>query len=163
MTVRPMEIRDVFGENLPGFDLQRTRDALAAYVAARWPVGRRKFVMKEWGLSEDEARSVTTGRASWSTFDKIIFHPRGGWRVLFPIFGALLNQSADAFLHDESRRHAEHAQRLGALVGDFRPRAPTRLPNSPSLAGEQDRRLRPVSHRARKGEAARPVGGGSRS
>lgn len=162
MTVRPMEIRDYFGENLPGFDLQRTRDALAVYVAARWPTGRRKFVMQEWGLTDDEARSVTTGRASWATFDKIIFHPRGGWRVLFPIFGALLNQSADAFLHDESRRHAEHAQRLGALVSDFRPRAPTRPAVSPDLVGGQDRRLRPAARRTGKGEAGVPVGRGGR-
>lgn len=142
MTVSAMKIRDVFGENLPGLDLQRTRDALAAYVALRWPVGRRKAVMKEWGLNEDEARSVTGGRASWATFDKIVFHPRGGWAVLFPIFGALLNQTASAFLRDESRRHAEHAQRLGALVGDFRPRAPAGRPPAPDLPGEPGRRLR---------------------
>jgi len=143
-----MEIRDVFGENLPGLDLQRTRDALAAYVGVRWPVGRRKAVMKEWGLNEDEARSVATGRASWATFDKIIFHPRGGWSVLFPIFGALLNQSASAFLRNESRRHAEHASRLGALVGDFRPRAAPGRSVPSGVAGEPDRRLRNGDRRA---------------
>lgn len=115
-----MEVRDVFGENLPGLDLQRTRDALAAYVALRWPVGRRKAVMKEWGLNEDEARSVTGGRASWATFDKILLHPRGQWAVALPIMGAVIGHGVEDFLLEQRKRHADLARRHGALVRDLR-------------------------------------------
>lgn len=121
MTVTHMDVRDSFGENLPGFELQRSRDALAKYAELRWPYGRRKGVMKEWDLSDDEARSVCTGRASWATFDKIVFHKRGGWGVLFPIFAALLDQTAEQFIIEKRKAHAEHAERLGALVGDWWP------------------------------------------
>lgn len=119
-----MTIRDCFGENLPGFGLERTRDALAKYVELRWPTSRRKRVGIEWSLSDDEARSVCTGRASWQTFDKIIQHPNGGWPVLFAVFGALLDETADQFISNERRRHVERAQRLRAVARDIRSFAP---------------------------------------
>jgi hypothetical protein len=119
MTVTHMEIRDSFGESLPLFDLERTRDALAKMVELRWPRGRRKSVMAEWGLNDDEARSVCTGRASWQTWDKIVRHPRGGWAVIFPVYGALLNETAEHFIIEKRKAHADHAARLGALVGDW--------------------------------------------
>lgn len=126
-----MEIRDGFGENLPGLELQRSRDALAKYAELRWPYGRRKGVMKEWDLSDDEARSVCTGRVSWQTFDKIVFHKRGGWAVLFPIFAALLDQTAEQFIIEKRKAHADHAARLGALVGDWWPLATDRTGGAP--------------------------------
>lgn len=144
MTVTHMEIRDGFGENLPAFELRRARDALAQYASSRWPYGRRKQVAREWDLNEDEARSVCTGHASWATFDKIVMHKRGGWSVLFPIFAALLDQTAEQFIIEKRKAHAEHAERLGALVGDWWPldavrRArPADLPDSrPGLAADR--------------------------
>ena len=119
-----MEIRDCFGKNLPGFGLERTRDALAQYAALRWPSARRKSVGVEWGLNEDEARSVCSGRASWQTFDKIIQHPNGGWPVLFAVFGALLDETADQFINNERRRHGERAQTLRTVARDLRSFAP---------------------------------------
>lgn len=115
-----MEIRDSFGENLPGFGLDRTRDALSKYAEIRWPHGRRKAVRIEWDLNEDEARSVCTGRASWQTFDKIVRHRNGGWPVLFAVFGALLDETADQFINNERRRHVERAQTLRAVARDIR-------------------------------------------
>lgn len=119
-----MEIRDCFGENLPGFGLERTRDALAKYVELRWPTSRRKRVGIEWSLSDDEARSVCTGRASWQTFDKIARHPNGGWPILFAVFGALLDETADQFINNERRRHVERAQTLRTVARDLRSFAP---------------------------------------
>lgn len=119
MTVSSVEIRDSFGKNLPLLNLDRTRDALAAYVERRWRFGRRKSVAIEWDLTDDEARSVCSGHCSWATFDKLISHKRGGWAVLFPIFGALLDQTAEHFIITQRKAHAEHAERLGALVGNF--------------------------------------------
>lgn len=122
-----MELHAYLGETFPLFSLdKRTRDALAGYVAHRWPQGRRKAVEKQWDLTPDEARSVCMGKASWATFDKILHHKRGGWEVLFPIFGALLDQTAEQFLVQKRKAHAEHAQRLGALVGDWWPMAADR-------------------------------------
>jgi hypothetical protein len=140
MTVTHMEIRDCFGEKLPLLNLDRTRDALAAMVERRWPSGRRKAVMKEWDLSDDEARSVCSGRCSWATFDKIITHKRGGWRVLFPVFGALLDETAEHFIVRERKAHAEHAKRLGALVGDWWPMAADRDAGPDHLDHEPHRR-----------------------
>lgn len=119
MTDQAMAFRHHFGESFPLLAVdKRSRDALAAYVAHRWPSGRRKAVMREWDLSDDEARSVCSGRCSWATFDKIIFHKRGRWAVLFPVFGALLDETAEHFIVQQRKAHAEHARRLGALVGD---------------------------------------------
>lgn len=119
MTVTHMEIRDYFGEKFPMLTLPGVRDALATYASLRWPTGRRKSVSREWGLNGDEARAVCSGRCSWATFEKIVFHERGGWAVLFPVFGAALNQTAEHFILTQRKAHAEHAERLGALVGDW--------------------------------------------
>lgn len=141
-----MEIRDCFGENLPGFGLDRTRDALAKYVEIRWPTGRRKMVAREWGLNDDEARSVCTGRASWQTFDKIIQHPQGGWPVLFAIFGALLDETADQFINNERRRHVERAQTLRAVARDIRSFAPVSDRRASDAGVRPDRRRRTGGH-----------------
>jgi len=144
-----MDLRHHLGETFPLLSLdKRTRDALASYVAHRWPTGRRKAVMREWELNDDEARSVCAGRASWATFDKILFHKRGGWEVLFPIFGTLLDQTAEQFIVQKRKAHAEHAQRLGALVGDpwLVPRA--RRPDPPDRPDDLDERPRTFRRRA---------------
>lgn len=141
-----MEIRDCFGENLPGLGLDRTRDALAKYVEIRWPTGRRKMVAREWGLTDDEARSVCTGRASWQTFDKIIQHPQGGWPVLFAIFGALLDETADQFINNERRRHVERAQTLRAVARDIRSFAPVHRVGDRGVSDRPDRRRRSGGH-----------------
>lgn len=147
-----MQIRDYFGENFPMFgDLERTRDALAAYVAHRWPTGRRKAVSKEWDLTDEEARSVCSGRASWSTFDKIIFHKRGRWSVLFPVFGALLDETAEHFIIEKRKAHAEHAQRLGALVGDPWLVRHDRRPDPSDSSDTLAERPRSFGRRARQG------------
>lgn len=142
-----MEIRDSFGDFLPNLGLQRTRDALAKMVELKWPYSRRKAVMKEWDLNDEEARSVCSGRASWSTFDKIIAHKRGGWAVLFPIFGALLDQTAEQFIIRERAAHAEHAARLGALVGDWWPLAPDRTGDPSDSPEQRTERARPADRR----------------
>ena len=117
-----MEIRDYVGEKFPLYPYdKRTRDALTAYCARRWPTARRTSIAKEWDLSADEARSVVDGKASWQTWDKIIFHKRGRWAVLFPVFGALLDQTAEQHIIELRRSHEQKAERLAALTGDFWP------------------------------------------
>lgn len=62
MTVTIMEILGSDGASRPTLHLTRgTRDALARYCEARWPVGRRKEVAREWNLTPDQARSGPRG------------------------------------------------------------------------------------------------------
>lgn len=149
MTDGTVAFQHYLGESFPLFTIdKRTRDALAAYCAHRWPAGRRKAVMREWGLTEDEARSVCSGRASWATFDKIVFHKRGRWTVLFPIFGAMLDETAEHFIVSQRKAHAEQAQRLGALVGDWWPLAADPRPDRPDHADALGERRRAVGDRS---------------
>lgn len=122
-----MEILGGGGEFLPTLSLDRqTADALAKYVQLRWPVGRRKAVMAEWGLSSEEARSVIEGLASKRVIDRIWKHPNGGWPVVMPVLGAVIGHGVEEFLQNERRKHVELARRSGALVRDLRARDPVR-------------------------------------
>lgn len=127
MTVKAMEILGRDGENFPLLSLERTRDALATYCAVRWPNGRRKAIEREWDLTSEQARSVVEASASSATLDEIWLHPRGGWAVLFPVFGALLNETAEEFIQKERRRHVERAGRLRSLARDIRAGGALRL------------------------------------
>jgi hypothetical protein len=109
MTVTYMEVYGRFGEKSPLFRLDRTRDGLASYCEARWPVGRRKSVAKEWDLSADEARSVCEGSASQATLDKVWRHTRGGWTVLLPVMGAVIGQPIHEFFRAQNERAAREA------------------------------------------------------
>ena len=133
MMVTAMELHSHFGEFSPLFGLDRTRDALAAYCAFRWPVGRRKSVAREWDLSTDEARSVCEGSASQTTLDRVWAHKNGGWEVLAPVFGALLGQTVEQHLIKQRKSHVEHARRLGSLVRNGRSGDPGGAVRSPEL------------------------------
>jgi hypothetical protein len=109
MTVTVAELHGCFGEKSPLFRLDRTRDGLASYCEARWPVGRRKSVAKEWGLSAEEARSVCEGSASQATLDKVWRHPSGGWSVLLPVMGAVIGQPIHQFFRAQNERAAKEA------------------------------------------------------
>lgn len=108
--VTAVEILGSEGEKYPFLQLDRTRDGLAAYCARRWPVGRRKSVAREWGLSADEARSVCEGSASQATLDKVWRHPQGGWTVLLPVMGAVVGQSIHDFFRAQMLAAAKAQQ-----------------------------------------------------
>lgn len=146
MSVTHMEILGSVGEKLPMFPLDRTRDALASFVQVRWPVGRRKAVAKEWGLSADEARSICEASASQATLDKVWRHERGGWAVAIPVLGAVIGMGLDDFIATQRSRHVEHARRSRALVRDLR-----------ALASDRPDALRELGDRRRI--ERRPYGG----
>lgn len=117
------------GDFLPRLGLDRSMaDALAVYVQQSFPaLGRRKAVASEWDLGSEEARTVIEGRPSKATLDRIFKHPNGGWRVILPVMGAVVGQSADAFilhekerLADERRQHELREARLGQMARDLR-------------------------------------------
>jgi len=119
MTVTSMEILGRDGANSPILPLLRqSRDALARYCEARWPVGRRKAVEREWGLSPDEARGVIEATASAATIDKV--WKAGGWAVALPVLSSVIGESVEDFLTTERRKQLEVAQRTGALVRHLR-------------------------------------------
>ncbi len=119
MTVTHMEILGRDGANLPILPLLRqSRDALARYCEARWPVGRRKAVEREWNLSPDEARGVIEATASAATIDKV--WKAGGWAVALPVLSSVIGESVEDFLTTERRKQLEVAQRTGALVRHLR-------------------------------------------
>lgn len=100
------------GDFLPRLGLDRSiADALAVYVQQSFPaLGRRKAVAKEWGLGTEEARTVIEGRPSKATLDRIFKHPNGGWRVILPVMGAVVGQTADAFIIAEKQRLSHERQ-----------------------------------------------------
>ena len=121
MKVASMEFFGFFGGDCPKLGLARqTRDALALYVALRWPTGRRKSVAAEFGLSDDEARSVCEGAPSATTIDKIWKSPRGGWTVALPVLGAVIGQTVKDFHKQEAAQHAAQARRHASLARDMR-------------------------------------------
>jgi hypothetical protein len=119
MTVTHMENLGRVGASFPILPLLRqSRDALARYCEARWPVGRRKAVEREWNLSPDEARGVIEATASAATIDKV--WKAGGWAVALPVLSSVIGESVEDFLTTERRKQLEVAQRTGALVRHLR-------------------------------------------
>jgi hypothetical protein len=101
------------GEFRPILGLQRsTADALSVYCAQRWPVGRRKAIESEWGLTPDQARSVMEATASKTTIDDIWQHPRGGWDVMIPVMGAVIGRHHHEHLRARLAANARQQQEL---------------------------------------------------
>lgn len=132
------------GDFSPRLGLDRSMaDALAVYVQQTFPaVGRRKAVAAEWGLGSDEARTVIEGRPSKATLDRIFKHPNGGWRVILPVMGAVVGQTADAFIIRERERLANEREqyeareaRLDQMARDLRSVVPLCLGEDRRRAG----------------------------
>ncbi|MFN3858146.1 MAG: hypothetical protein ACK4RV_10370 [Caulobacter sp.] len=150
MEITMQEIVGHDGGNLPILSLSRqTKDALAAYCQRRWPTGRRKAIAREWDLSDDQARSVVEAKPSGTTIDQIWKHPRGGWRVLLPVMGAVIGKPLHEHLRaeiavvsreqEELEAHARLAELAHRRVSFPRPAsggADRRLAGSSGSAGE---------------------------
>jgi len=117
MTVTHMENLGRGGASFP-ISIRQSRDALANYCTGRWPVGRRKAVEREWGLSPDEARGVIEATASAATIDKV--WKAGGWAVALPVLSSVIGCSLESFMQTERRKQLATAQRTGALVRHLR-------------------------------------------
>lgn len=103
-----MEILGCDGGKRPILPLDVEWDTgLALYCAKRWPVGRRKAVIAEWDLTDDEARSVVEGKASKRIISKIWKHPRGGWEVALPVMGAVIGHPVSEFFRERAIKAAK--------------------------------------------------------
>lgn len=112
MTVTTMEIMGSSGGKFPILPLDVEWDTgLALYCERRWPVGRRKAIEREWGLSVDDAKSVVEGKASKRILSKIWKHERGGWFVSIPIMGAVIGKPLYAFFREQNEAAAREAMR----------------------------------------------------
>lgn len=130
------------GDFLPRLGLDRTMaDALAVYVEQTIPVqGRRKAVAVLWDLGLDEARTVIEARPSRTTLDRIFKHPNGGWRVILPVMGAVVGQSADASIINEKRRLADERRSFEEREAHLDQVARDLRTVSPVLAWPSDRK-----------------------
>jgi hypothetical protein len=139
MQVTAMEILGSGGLNRPMMPLDVELDtAFALYCEKRWPVGRRKAVEREWGLSVDEARAVVEAKASKRIISKILKHPRGGWAVVLPVLGAVIGEPIDAFFRDQMKQAAREARQ--AHEHEQLAQAAYRRLESPAAAPSEDRR-----------------------
>lgn len=112
MTGVAMEIWGYDGAKSPKFPLDGDLDvALAAYCKARWPVGTRKAIEREWDLSVDEAKAAAEGRASKRIINKIWTHGRGGWAVALPVLAGVIGQPVQAFFEDQIKQAAIQAEK----------------------------------------------------
>jgi hypothetical protein len=141
MTVTHMENLGRDGASFP-ISFRQSRDALANYCEARWPVGRRKAVEREWGLSPDEARGVIEATASAATIDKV--WKAGGWAVALPVLSSVIGCSLENFMQTERRKQLEVAHRTGALVRHLR--SVSRPPADRRVAGGVEPPGQGVSH-----------------
>lgn len=132
------------GEFRPTLGLDRSMaDALAVWAQQTFPApGTRKALARYFDLSLDEARTLLEARPSRSLQDRIFKHPNGGWRVILPVMGAVVGQTADAFiirekerLADERRTYEEREARLGQMARDLRVVVPLGLGSSARKAG----------------------------
>lgn len=144
MAVTSMTIYANDGSGMPRLGLDRTvADALATWCDQTFDVqGRRKAVARHFDLTMDEARTVLEARASRTVIDRVLKHPNGGWKVALPVIGAVVGQTADAFILQEQERLADERRsfeaqeaRLGQMARDLRIVVPLRLGESSRRAG----------------------------
>jgi hypothetical protein len=146
-----VEIRPNKGASQPKLALDKgSRDAMADYFRLRWPSNTAKHAAREFGLTVDQAQSVVKGRASITTLDQI--EKAGGWPVIFAVKALVIGQGADQYLAGLRASHENRAERLGALLSDWRalPADPRSDPDS--LGDDVGERRRTFSRRMGAGK-----------
>lgn len=76
--------------------------------------------MAEWNLTEGEAKGLLSGQASQTTIDKILDHPRGGFRLGLQVLEIRMQTALTSFVQTERERIAherrEQEERDAALA-----------------------------------------------
>lgn len=147
-----MEIRHTKVGEQRSFALDKgLRDALADHCRRRWPTNTAKHVARAYDLSVDEARGVVACRTSIATLERVF--KVGGWGVALPVLAEVIGHAVDQFILRERRVHAEHAERLGALVGGWWPLAAGRAVDPADAAGPRPERDGIATRRVGEGPA----------
>jgi len=114
MTVTAEMILTDFGAKLP---LNRRRkDALAEYAKAearQAGISAERWVREQFDFKAYEAKEVVRGTASETLWERILYHPNGGWNVALPILGAVIGLGIGRFFVAQAeiaRKEAERAQ-----------------------------------------------------
>ena len=118
------------------------REAFAEVARRRCggDVGTLGRVMREWGLTADQAKGLIEGKTSIRTMEMVLQHKNGGWRVGVTIIAIVTGKRlTDYFTSEKNRLDHEAEQRR--LQADELGRAATLLhavdvdARRPALAG----------------------------
>jgi len=148
-----------------------TKNAWAKYVRNRWRTNTLCAIQDEWDLTAGEARGVLYAQASQPTIDKILHHPRGGFRLGLTILEIMTQTALDTFLRAErerlSRERAEYdAQiaRVAQMAGDHAAVASVASPGPAERLGPSGEQggERPAEHGGRAALEPRRFDEGSR-
>lgn len=119
MTVTYMPLSPVFGARRPGLFRKTTRDALADLVAERYRgAGKRKRLMRDFGLTEDQARAVIEGSGSQAALDAML--DKGRWELALELLAIRFGEHVTQHLAREAARHAERAQAADQMARTLR-------------------------------------------
>ena len=95
-------------KSVAGSSVRRsTKDAWSEYVRRRWKTNCVGEIQAEWDLTEGEAKGLLYAQASQPTIDKILDHPRGGFRLGLAIL-ELRTQTALANFIETAAERAKH-------------------------------------------------------
>lgn len=89
-----------------------TKNAWALYVRRRWITGGVKAAMREWDLTEGEAKGLFAAQVSQPTIDKIIEHRRGGFALGLLILQIKTQTSISSFIEERRRHEREEYERI---------------------------------------------------
>jgi len=91
-----------------------TKNAWARYVRRRWRANTLSHAMTEWNLTEGEARGLLYAQASQSTIDKILDHPRGGFKLGLEILVIKTGLSLEGYIEQQAGEAANERARIEA-------------------------------------------------
>jgi hypothetical protein len=75
-------------------------------------VGTLGRVMREWGLTADQAKGLIEGKTSIRTMEMVLQHKNGGWRVGVTVLAIVTGKRlADYFTSERNRLDHEAEQR----------------------------------------------------
>lgn len=121
------------------------REAVANYLRRRWPQHTAKSAARCFNWTHDRAREAVAGRVSLTSLEAMF--QAGGFGVALPILTEVIGSGVEQFILSQRNAHAEHAQRLGALVGDWWPLGADRRADRPNHAAPLDERRGAVGDR----------------
>lgn len=100
------------------------REAFAEIARRRCggDIGTLGRVMREWGLSADQARGLIEGKTSIRTMEMVLQHKNGGWRVGVSVLAIVTGRRLTDYFASERHRlnhEVEQRRRQAVLLEEF--------------------------------------------